>query len=141
MTVRFYSAEEPEPRPWGREVIVALTDSYSGKVLYVTKGSKGGLQKHHLKDETAYVFSGKLLFRYDEGDGILRSRVLGPGDCVHIPPGSVHQEEALEDCILFEAGTPHTNDRLRVEEAYGLEIPPGGLPSTTIEEVKVGNTI
>jgi len=53
----------------------------------------------------------------------------------HFPPGAVHQEEAITDCTIIEASTPHFNDRVRVEEKYGVNIN-GGLPSTTIDEVE-----
>jgi hypothetical protein len=53
---------------------------------------------------------------------------------VHFSPGVVHQEEAITDCVLIEASTPHSNDRVRVEELYGLEFD-GGLRSTALDEV------
>lgn len=53
----------------------------------------------------------------------------------HFPPGAVHQEEAVTDCVIIEASTPHFNDRVRVEESYG-QIIDGGLQSTTIDEVE-----
>ena len=53
---------------------------------------------------------------------------------MHFYPGLVHQEEALTDCVLIEASTPHFNDRVRVEGKYGVESN-GGLPSTTLQEI------
>ena len=47
----------------------------------------------------------------------------------------VHQEEALTDCLIIEASTPHYNDRVRVEKKYFLAEEPG-LESTSIEDVK-----
>jgi hypothetical protein len=41
----------------------------------------------------------------------------------------VHQVEAVTNCIFFEASTPHLDDRVRVEEKYGLPAD-GGLPTT-----------
>ena len=138
VTVEFSTPKDVGPRAWGREILVALVPGlYSGKVLMMNKGAKGGLQKHHLKNECGYLFSGKLLFRYDAGDGKLSERIMNAGDSVRIPPGAVHQEEALEDCIIFETSTPHFNDRVRMEPAYGQEIPEGGLPSTTLDEVEL----
>jgi hypothetical protein len=46
----------------------------------------------------------------------------------------VHQTEAITDVVYIEASTPHFNDRVRVEDKYGVEST-GGLPSTTIDEV------
>ena len=43
----------------------------------------------------------------------------------------MHQEEALEDTIIIECSTPWLNDRVRVEEEFGLEIDYEiGLPSS-----------
>ena len=51
-----------------------------------------------------------------------------------ISPGLVHQEEALTNCTIIEASTPHFNDRVRVEQEYGLK-KFGGLPSTLKKQV------
>ena len=134
--VRFFQPEDLGPRDWGREILVAHASGlYTGKILEMRAGAKGGLQKHHLKNECGYVVSGTLIFRYDDGDGTIREKTLGPGDCVHIPPGAVHQEEAVTDCVIFEVSTPHFNDRVRMESHYGLE-PGGGLPSTEPDDVE-----
>ena len=54
----------------------------------------------------------------------------------HFPPGLVHQEEALEDCFIIEASTPHFNDRVRMEESYGLGLP-SGLPTTEESQIEI----
>ena len=130
----------PEPtdvghRPWGKEILLVLVPGvFSLKKLFLKKGAKGGLQYHHLKNECGYLESGKLIVRYDNGNGTLLEYVVTEGQSFHFPPGAVHQEEAVEDCIIIEASTPHFNDRVRVEEQYGLPASEG-LPSTTIQEV------
>jgi hypothetical protein len=53
---------------------------------------------------------------------------------VHFSPGVVHQEEAITDCVLIEASTPHFNDRVRVEEIYGSS-DIAGLPTTAIDDI------
>ena len=124
-------------RPWGREDLLGLIPKqFSLKRLEIQRGNKGGLQYHRLKDEIAVVVSGKLLVRYDLGDGILKERIVGPGETVHFPPGLVHQEEAITDCVLIEASTPHFNDRVRVEEKYGLG-KPQGMQTTTENEIEL----
>jgi mannose-6-phosphate isomerase-like protein (cupin superfamily) len=106
------------------------------KRLKIKAGNKGGLQYHRLKDEVAVMISGNMLIRYDLGDKVLREKIVGPGEVVHFPPGLVHQEEALTDCEIIEASSPHFNDRVRVEEEYGLG-EPIGLPTTNQDEIKV----
>ena len=100
------------------------------------KGKKGGLQYHHKKNECGYILSGKLKIKFDNGSGILKEKVVNKGDCFHFPPGAVHQEQALTDCKIIEASSPHFNDRVRVEKKYGLKIAKG-LPSTRKSEVKL----
>jgi len=132
----------PEPksvgdRPWGTEDLIALVSKqFSVKRLKIKAGNKGGLQYHRLKDEVAVMISGNMLIRYDLGDKVLREKIVGPGEVVHFPPGLVHQEEALTDCEIIEASSPHFNDRVRVEEEYGLG-EPIGLPTTNQDEIKV----
>jgi len=136
-TVKFFKPTDVGYRNWGREILVAhVPGLYTGKVLLMKAGARGGLQKHHLKNECGYLYAGEMWFDYDAGEGKLSRRKLVAGDCVHIPPGAVHREEAITDCIIFETSTPHFNDRIRLEEQYGEEIPEDGLPSTTIDEVE-----
>ncbi len=116
-------------RTWGEEVIVAETPAYLGKVLRMRAGQAGGLQYHVDKDETFYLFTGRALVRHDDGTGRLFVTMMLPGQSYHIPPGAVHQVEAIEDCVFFEASTPHYDDRVRMEAYYGR--PRGdGLPTT-----------
>jgi mannose-6-phosphate isomerase-like protein (cupin superfamily) len=106
------------------------------KRLKIKAGNKGGLQYHRLKDEVAVIISGQMLIRYDLGDKVLRERILKAGEVVHFPPGLVHQEEAITDCEIIEASSPHFNDRVRVEESYGFG-KPEGLPTTIAEDIEV----
>ena len=130
----------PEPvdlgeRIWGEEVLLAVVSGkYSLKRLLVRGGCKGGLQYHRLKDEVSVVISGQMIIRTDNGSGKLVERIVGPGDVVHFAPGVVHQEEAITDCVLIEASTPHFNYRVRVEEIYGSS-DIAGLPTTSIDDI------
>lgn len=133
--VVFPKAEDLGPRAWGSETLLALvSQKYSVKRLEIRAGHKGGLQFHRLKDEVAVVISGQMIVRYDDGSGLIQERIVGPGDVVHFPPGLVHQEEAITDCVLIEASTPHFNDRVRVEEQYGFESS-DGLASTELPDI------
>lgn len=133
--VIFPEAEDMGPRDWGVETLLALVPGeFSLKKLFVKAGSKGGLQYHHKKNECGFLVSGQMIIRFDEGDGELKERIIHAGDSFHFPPGAVHQEEAVKDCVIIEASTPHFNDRVRMEEEYGMTID-GGLPSTSIDEV------
>lgn len=133
----FPKPESVGERPWGTEDLLALVSKqFSVKRLKVKAGNKGGLQYHRHKNEVAIMISGKMIIRYDLGDKILREKVIAAGDVVHFPPGLVHQEEAVTDCELLEASSPHFNDRVRVEELYGFG-KPVGLPTTEATEIEV----
>ena len=135
MDIIFPTQETMGKRDWGEEKLVALIPGVlSLKILTINKGKKGGLQYHHKKNECGYVLSGKLLLRFDNGDGTLQEKILSAGDSFHFPPKSVHQEEAITKCIIVEASSPHFNDRIRVESLYGLATG-GGLPSVKENEI------
>lgn len=114
-------------REWGEEVIIAETPTHHGKILKMEAGAKGGLQ-YHVKEESHYLVSGTLKLRWDDGSGVLQEKVVTDGTAWRVPPGAVHQEEAVTDVVTFEVGDPTAHDRVRVESAYGLTVE-GGLPS------------
>ena len=108
---------------WGLELLIAHTDSYTGKILF-RKGDpnyKGRVQYHVNKTETFYLFSGRCLLRWDKGDGKLSVEEIGPGRSFHIPRGARHSIIALEDCVFFEVSTPHFEDRVNVDADYNVE--------------------
>ena len=131
----FPDTESVGPRDWGTEdLLILVPKKFMLKRLFLKAGSKGGLQYHRLKDECGTLISGRLLIRYDDGNGSLAERILSPGETFHFSPGVVHQEEAITDCVIIEASTPHFNDRVRCEEQYGISAA-GGLPSTNLNEI------
>ncbi|TGL99193.1 cupin domain-containing protein [Leptospira jelokensis] len=133
----FPKSESVGEREWGEEILLILASGkYTLKQLNVKAGKKGGLQYHRLKDESSYIISGKLLLRYDDGTGKLVEKIVGPGEWFRFPPGCVHQEEALTDVVRIEVSTPHFNDRVRVEEKYGIS-EFSGLPTTSEDEIQL----
>jgi len=113
--IKRFTPQELGPKAWGTELLVAHTDLYTGKVLNMNAGASGPLQYHAQKDETFYLFSGRALVRYKDESNTLRAVVMYPGQSYHVPPGAVHQVEALEDCVFFEASNPVFNDRVSAE--------------------------
>lgn len=125
-------------RPWGQEILLCHAEGkYMMKKLVIKKGSKGGLQYHRFKDEAGILLSGKMIVRFEGDNKTLVEKVLGPGDIFHFQAGVVHQEEAVEDCVIIECGTPILNDRVRMEEYFNLG-DPVGMPTTTADEVEFG---
>lgn len=113
-------------KPWGEEIIFAHTDSYAGKLLLVRKGEALSLQYHERKDEAFYVHEGRILLTVG-GEDKLEQRTLGPGDSIHLPPGTRHRVEALEETTLFEVSTPELDDVVRLQDRYD-RIPPKPAP-------------
>jgi mannose-6-phosphate isomerase len=109
-------------KPWGYELIWALTDTYCGKVLFVRAGHALSLQFHREKDESWLVQSGRAKLELgDAGQGALAEEVVGPGYAFHYRPGTVHRVTALEDTTILEVSTPQLDDVVRLEDAYGRE--------------------
>jgi len=102
------------PKRWGRELLVAHTDTYIAKVLWMRAGTSGPLQYHERKDETFFLLSGKAQVRYQDAQGVLLTNLMLPGDAYHVPPTAVHQVSALEDCVFVEGSTPVFEDRVSV---------------------------
>jgi len=115
-------------RDWGQEVFIVESPNYLGKILHMKKGTKGGLQYHVEKDEAFYLIEGRAIVRTDNGDGLIEL-TMNPGEGYRVPPGAIHQVEAIQDCTLIEWSTPHYDDRVHVEWRYGLP-EAGGLPTT-----------
>jgi quercetin dioxygenase-like cupin family protein len=105
-------------KPWGYELHWAKTDRYVGKVLHVTAGHALSLQYHNVKDETIYLYTGRMLFEF-ERDGELVRREMAPGDVFHVTPKTVHRMTAIEDCDILEVSTPELDDVVRLEDRYG----------------------
>jgi mannose-6-phosphate isomerase len=113
-----------EPRrvekPWGYELIWAVAEAYVGKVLFVKAGESLSLQYHEMKDESWFVQSGRANLELGvEGDGELVEREIGSGDAFRYRPGTVHRVTAIEDTTILEVSTPHLEDVVRLEDAYG----------------------
>lgn len=109
-------------KPWGYELIWALTDDYCGKVLFVKAGCALSLQFHNEKDEAWYVQSGRAKLELGEaGEAMLVQEIVGPGAAFHYTPGTVHRVTALEDTTILEVSTPHLDDVVRLEDLYGRE--------------------
>jgi mannose-6-phosphate isomerase-like protein (cupin superfamily) len=108
-------------KPWGHELIWALTDRYCGKILVIETGRRLSLQYHEKKDEAILVMSGRLLLHLDDDDGNMTSRELGPGEGAHVAVGRRHRYEAIERVELVEVSTPELDDVVRVEDDFGRE--------------------
>src|SRR4029453_10941676 len=108
-------------KPWGYELWWARTDKYVGKLIHINKGHALSLQYHNKKDETIFVWQGKMLFEIGPTADALERREMGPGDVVHVTPPTVHRMTALEETDIFEVSTPEVEDVVRLEDRYGRQ--------------------
>jgi mannose-6-phosphate isomerase len=109
-------------KPWGHELIWALSERYCGKILFVKAGAALSLQFHREKEESWLVQSGRAKLELGEvGQAVLNEEVIGAGHAFHYRPGTVHRVTAIEDTTILEVSTPHLDDVVRLEDLYGRE--------------------
>ena len=109
-------------KPWGHEIIWALSERYVGKILHINAGHELSVQYHNRKDETIYLLSGEIIYRVQrEGDDILDDVKLRLGESFRIVPGTIHQMIAVTDCDVLEVSTPEIDDVVRLSDKYGRE--------------------
>jgi len=109
-------------KPWGHELIWALSETYCGKVLFVKAGAALSLQFHNEKDESWLVQSGRARLELgDVGQKVLNEEVIAAGAAFRYRPGTVHRVTALEDTTILEVSTPQLDDVVRLEDLYGRE--------------------
>ena len=106
-------------KPWGHEIWWAHTPQYAGKILVVEKGHALSLQFHEEKDESSYLFSGRLRLTSGTSEADLTTQVVEAGHSWRNEPGVVHSIEALEDSVVFEVSTPQLDDVVRLGDRYG----------------------
>lgn len=111
-------------KPWGYELIWAETDAYVGKVLFVEAGHSLSLQYHEVKDESWLVDQGEArleLGRHGHDDDNLTEITITAGDTFRYEPGTLHRVTAVSDLRIIEVSTPHLDDVVRLEDAYGRQ--------------------
>jgi mannose-6-phosphate isomerase len=106
-------------KPWGYELLWAHTPRYAGKMFFVKKGHRLSLHYHEKKDETLYIYEGKVLLEIEGKNGRLVQSEAHDGHCFRIPPRTKHRMKAIEDTFIFEVSTPELEDTKRFEDDYG----------------------
>jgi len=109
-------------KPWGHETIWAANDLYVGKILHIKAGKALSVQYHEMKDETVYLLSGEIKYCVQlDGSDRPKDVFLKQGEAFRITPGTIHYMEAVTDCDVLEASTPHLDDVVRLQDRYGRE--------------------
>lgn len=102
-----------EDKPWGYEKLIANTDKYLTKELYLMKNEGTSHHKHEHKDETMHVISGEVAIKFDD-----REVRLKKDDTIRIEPQTPHTIFAIENTILYEYSTSFLNDTVRLQDKY-----------------------
>ena len=105
------SSEIEGSKSWGKEVWMANTELYCGKLLILKKGESCSLHFHKIKDETFYIYSGKVLMQIR-----VEETVMNVGDAVLIKPRTKHRFTGLEDSVIIEISTHHEDF-----DSYGIK--------------------
>ena len=104
-------------KPWGKEIWIAQTKKYVGKILIIKKGHRLSKQYHRYKDETLYCDSGKFIMEIGR-----KKIVVKPGQSIRVKPKTIHRIWAkFGDVKIIETSTPHLWDRVRIEDDYGRQ--------------------
>lgn len=102
------------PKPWGREEWLTVGERVVMKRLVVHAGHRFSLQYHERKEEAWLFVRGRGSVRFGESEVS-----VGPGQVIHVPPGTVHRIAAEEELEFLEVSTPELEDVVRVEDDYG----------------------
>jgi mannose-6-phosphate isomerase-like protein (cupin superfamily) len=97
-------------KSWGYEDWI-WNARYCGKKLFIEKGKECSFHYHKIKDEVMYVERGKVLLVYgwDEDVKTAAQLILTPDMAFHIPPGMWHKFHGLEESMMFEFSTHHSD--------------------------------
>lgn len=106
-------------KPWGKEIWFAHTDKYAGKILKIKKGHRISLQYHEKKQETQYIYKGKVKLTYGTDKATLQEKILKSGDKIDIHPYTIHRLEAIQDSEVFEVSTTELDDVVKLHDDYG----------------------
>ncbi|MDD4635335.1 MAG: hypothetical protein PHS35_01805 [Dehalococcoidales bacterium] len=115
------SAKLPQKtiKPWGWELLYALTEDYAGKIIFIKKDHRLSLQYHRTKEETMHLFSGSVVFETGDSTSDLKQQIIRPGQSLHLTPGTLHRIKASEDSVILEVSTPELDDVTRLVDDYG----------------------
>lgn len=108
-------------KPWGREVLVACTERYALKDIFLRAGTRSSLQSHVRKHETILVIEGRIRLERGGPEGPLSEEIVETGGAYIVTPGTRHRVTALEDTRLIEASTPELDDLIRHADDYGRQ--------------------
>lgn len=111
-------------KPWGHETIVAKTNKYVVKEIFVNPNSRLSLQYHNVKDETMFLVSGEAWLEtqfYDEQYGLVtKSEKMFKLVPYSIPCTTIHRLfTENSEALVVEVSSTELDDVVRIEDDYG----------------------
>lgn len=106
------------PKGWGKELWLANSPLYCGKILEIEPSKRTSLHYHQRKHETLYLREGRLVVWLGEGlptpgdQYVPTPHLMEEDSLLVVPPYLVHAFEnpGPAPAILFEVSTQHFED-------------------------------
>ena len=112
-------------KPWGSEVVWALTDGYMSKTIEIEAGKQSYTIVHEKKEKSIIIISGDLYLTYGDccsEDGVPVYK-LPEGWSWYIEPGKLHKYAAFDKTVrLIEVSTPLFEDGVVLSEEGGVNL-------------------
>lgn len=120
--IPIFQKPEIHEKIWGKEIWIANSPQYCGKILDFKAGFYSSLHFHKVKTETWYILNGIFFLEYYNENQILTKKQLYPNDVIHLNPGTLHKIIAVEDGKILEVSTQHfEEDSIRLENSGKIE--------------------
>ena len=119
-------------KPWGYELWLEMNEFFALKLIHFKKGNRCSLQLHEKKIESVYVIDGEAEVFLENDEGVLESKIYGPGTGWSVPVNKKHRVFARTDFTIIEAQSPHLNDIIRFQDDTNRQ-------SGTVAEEHEGN--
>ena len=99
---------------WGKEYLLAISDTYAFKRLEISKDKNISRQYHKQKHETWHIVEGT-------GTAVVNGKkfIVKPGSTIIIPPKTIHQVRADSGkLVIIEASSTELQDIVRLEREF-----------------------
>ena len=111
-------------KPWGYELWFTgkKNKNFSFKKIFIKPGCRTSLQYHNKKEETNFLYSGRIYLHYSIGkfnnhqNYNIKKKILSPYSIIDIKPKYIHRVETLSEVELYEVSTPHLDDVIRLDD-------------------------
>ena len=114
-------------KPWGSWKLLFIDDVYELRLLHLKAGGFCSRHYHETKCNVFHVVSGSIRVKTygasEPGeDGLLLVRILTRGSGpYHIPAGTQHRFEVIQDAIAYESSMARTGETIDINEIHRLD--------------------